>query len=729
VTGDRYGEDWAERQAPRRSGRHSRAPQYGDPDSYAGPDQYPAPDPYGADGSADPASYPGAGQYGEPDPYGPPERLANTDPYATRPPRLPADPYAPPGSSYGLPDAGDSEPSRQPGYARDGRYDRGRSGPDAYDPLTSPRGPNGYGPPDAADTPVGRPGQNGYGPADPLDTTAGGRGQNGYGPADPLDTTAGGRGQNGYGPADPLDTAAGGRGQNGYGPADPLDTTAGPPDLNGYGRPDSYGPPADGGYGPPSEQGNGDNGPFRWRPSPGAAEPESLTPLPGYGRAAAPPPEPEPRGWDESQQHDWGQQDWDQSQQHDWDLSGADDSGADNSGVQLGEPVSGPVERAPWRDKPAPAADWDNGPPSREGLIPGFGDTRDTGRGRGSRPKRRVGRVLAPLLALVLLVALGAGGYKIYRHFQSPDFTGPGTGEVTVQVLNGDSATSLAPRLVKLGVVASTSSFISAAKNSSNPDGLEPGFFRLRHHMNSAIAYALLINPKFRIESVVTIPEGLRATNIIATLEAKTGVSPSAFAAAEKDTSALGLPSYANGNVEGYLFPATYNFNPGTSALTMLQTMVSQFNKEAASISLPAAAKTAQLTPNQVITVASILEAEAGNPKYYADVAEVIYNRLNQGMPLELDSTVNYALHRFGVSLTQSQLNVNSPYNTFIHKGLPPGPIDSPGNAAIMGALHPAHGPLLYFVTVNVKTGLTKFATTAAGFQQLENECNQNNSC
>jgi UPF0755 protein len=340
-----------------------------------------------------------------------------------------------------------------------------------------------------------------------------------------------------------------------------------------------------------------------------------------------------------------------------------------------------------------------------------------------------VGRVLAPLLALVLLAVLGAGGYKLYRHFQSPDFTGPGTGEVTVQVLSGDTATSLAPRLVKAGVVASTSSFISAAKSSSNPDGLEPGFFRLRHHMNSAIAYSLLINPKSRIQSVVAIPEGLRETQILTTLEQKTGTSPSAFTKALKDTAALGLPSYANGNPEGFLFPATYTFNPGTSALSMLQTMVARYNQEAASINITAAAKTAQLTPNQVITVASILEAEAGSPKYYADVAEVIYNRLNQGMFLGLDSTVNYALHRFGVSLTQSQLNVNSPYNTFIHKGLPPGPIDSPGNAAIEAALHPNHGDLLYFVTVNIKTGLTKFATTAAGFQQLENECNQNNSC
>jgi len=406
--------------------------------------------------------------------------------------------------------------------------------------------------------------------------------------------------------------------------------------------------------------------------------------------------------------------------------------------VSSGPELPGPVSPGAWQrgaDQRAEPQDWDDAPQGRPGggnggggLVPGFGDS-GSGRGRGGRKRRRIGRVLAPLLALVLLVALGVGGYKIYRHFQSPDFTGPGTGVVTVQVLNGDTATSLAPRLVSAGVVASTKSFVSAAKDSKNPAGLQPGFFRLHHHMNSALAYALLLNPKARIQSVVAIPEGLRQTQILTTLEQKTGTSAGAFAKALADTSALGLPSYANGKAEGYLFPATYNFNPGTSALSMLQTMVARYNQEAASINITAAAKTAQLTPSQVITVASILEAEAGAPKYYADVAEVIYNRLNDGMFLGLDSTVNYALHRFGVSLTNAQLHVNSPYNTFIHKGLPPGPIDSPGNAAIEGALHPAHGDLLYFVTVNVKTGLTKFATTAAGFQQLENECNQNNSC
>ena len=339
--------------------------------------------------------------------------------------------------------------------------------------------------------------------------------------------------------------------------------------------------------------------------------------------------------------------------------------------------------------------------------------------------------MLAPLLAIALLCVLAAGGYDIYQRFQSKDFTGPGFGHVTVHVLSGASATSLAPELVQLGVVASTSSFISAAKNSSNPEGLEPGFFSLHMHMNSALAYRMLLSPASRIQTQVTIPEGVRMSQILATLEQKSArtTPASAFVAAAKDTSALGLPAYARGNPEGYLFPATYDFSPGTSALGMLQTMVARFKVEAASINLPAAAKAAHLTEAQVITVASILEAEAGSPKYYPQVAEVIYNRLNIGMKLGLDSTVNYALHRFGVHLTVTQLQVNSPYNTFIHAGLPPGPIDNPGDAAIEAALHPAHGNFLYFVTVNLTTGLTKFTSSAAQFGQFVAECDKNNAC
>jgi len=229
---------------------------------------------------------------------------------------------------------------------------------------------------------------------------------------------------------------------------------------------------------------------------------------------------------------------------------------------------------------------------------------------------------------------------------------------------------------------------------------------------------------------MVTFPEGLRLTQILSKLEAlKSPIPASAYAKAVKDTSALGLPSYANGNPEGYLFPATYPITPGMTAINVLQAMVTRFNQEATSVNLTSAAKAVHLTPGQVIIVASILEAEGGSPSYYSRVAEVIYNRLAAHWRLGLDSTVNYALHRFGVHLTTTQLAVNSPYNTTIHYGLPPGPIDSPGDAAIQAALHPAHGNYMYFLTMNIKTGLTYFTNSSSQFDVWAAECQRSGNC
>jgi UPF0755 protein len=344
--------------------------------------------------------------------------------------------------------------------------------------------------------------------------------------------------------------------------------------------------------------------------------------------------------------------------------------------------------------------------------------------------RRALATVLAPLVVLVVLVGLGYGGYRIYKHFQSPDFSGPGFGQVTVQVLPGDTASTLGPRLVTLGVVASTKSFISAANQSSDPTGLQPGFFRLHKHMNSALAFKLLLNPAARIQSVVTIPEGLRLSEILARLEAfKSPIPASDYAKAIKDVAALGLPSYAHGNPEGYLFPATYPVTPGMTATSVLQAMVTRFNQEAASVNITQAAAAVHLTPAQVITVASLLQAEGGSSKYFPLVAEVIYNRLHAGWKLGLQSTVDYIWHTHRASLTSSQLAVPSPYNTYTHTGLPPGPIDSPGDAAIQAALHPASGGYMYFVTVNLKTGLTKFTSDPNVFRQLQAECQANGAC
>jgi UPF0755 protein len=365
---------------------------------------------------------------------------------------------------------------------------------------------------------------------------------------------------------------------------------------------------------------------------------------------------------------------------------------------------------------------------------------RGGGRSRLSRPgpgkpqdKRKRGmRRLAPWLALsvvlALLVGIGGGYLYVYRtYLHPPDYSGPGTGTLVVRVLPGDTADAVGQRLQRAGVVASARAFENAAKASGQGSSLEPGYYRVHLHMQASLAFALLLKPSARVQTQVTLPEGLRLSQIIATLGHATGNSHG-YQQAIKDVGALGLPSFAGGKPEGYLFPATYDIQPNTPPIKVLQEMVTRFGQEAASVSLPAAAAHAELTQAQVITVASLIQAEGGRLSYYPKIARVIYNRLNANpqVPLQLDSTVLYALHKYGIRASAQQIKAKSPYNTYLHRGLPPGPIDSPGNAAIEAALHPAHGTWTYFVTVDPKTGLTKFTSSFPQFEQWEAELTAN---
>ena len=335
--------------------------------------------------------------------------------------------------------------------------------------------------------------------------------------------------------------------------------------------------------------------------------------------------------------------------------------------------------------------------------------------------------MIAGLIAsLIIILALAGGAFYVYRAYQAkyhpPDFTGQGTTTVTVHVPVGATPTSLAPVLYHLGVVASTRAFILAAKANTSAE-LEPGYFTLHKDMNAALAWKQLINPKDQIQSKITIPEGLRVSNVLFTLaKADPAITHADYARAIKEVAALGLPAYAGGNPQGYLFPDTYSIPPHTTAIAVLKQMVAQFKVEAGIVNLSAAAKTAEVSQSHIIIVASLVEAEGGNPADYPKIARVIYNRLNAGMKLQLDSTVLFGLGKYGIQATDQELQSKSPYNTYLHAGLPPGPIDNPGDAAIRAALHPAPGPWLYFVTVNPKTGLTKFTSSAAQFAQFQAE-------
>jgi peptidoglycan lytic transglycosylase G len=364
--------------------------------------------------------------------------------------------------------------------------------------------------------------------------------------------------------------------------------------------------------------------------------------------------------------------------------------------------------------------------------APGGGRKPPPRRPRGGPPKKRKGpmRRAAPWIALTVLavvIAVAGGGffYVWHNYLHPPDYSGPGTGSVTVQIKSGETATQVGQVLVDKGVVASVRAFANAAKASGKGNALEPGYYRLHSHMAATLAFALLLKPSSRIVLHVLITEGMRLSEIIAKLGQATG-NLKGYQQAIKDVSALGLPSYAKGNPEGYLFPATYTIQPGTQPIQVLRAMVLRFtHQEVQSVNLAAVAKHDQISEGDAIIVASLIQAEGKRPQDLPKIARVIYNRLNAKMALQLDTTVLYAMNsRAGdVSVAQTQ-STKSRYNTYLHLGLPPGPIDSPGDAAIKAALHPAPttDDWLYFLTVNPKTGLTKFTNSFTEFQQFQQE-------
>jgi UPF0755 protein len=365
-------------------------------------------------------------------------------------------------------------------------------------------------------------------------------------------------------------------------------------------------------------------------------------------------------------------------------------------------------------------------------LLPGLDDNRGAGRGaaapggRAKPPSRRGRGRIALFIALAVVVAavavVGGVGYHYYTAYLHPaDYSGAGSGSVEVQIKPGDPASVVGARLASLGVVASERAFANAAKASPQGNALQPGFYRVHKHMKASLALAMLLSPSSRVQTRVTIREGLRFSQIIQLLGKQTG-NLKGYQQAAAHPASLGLPAYAHGNPEGYLFPATYDIQPNSSPTTVLKNMVARFGQEAQSLSLPSAAAHANLSQRDVITVASLIQAEGKRPQDLPKIARVIYNRLNSTppMPLQLDTTVLYALHSSSPDVTIQQTKFKSPYNTYLHPGLPPGPINSPGDAAIRAALHPAQGNWLYFLTVNPNSGLTLFTNSYPQFQQFQ---------
>jgi UPF0755 protein len=344
------------------------------------------------------------------------------------------------------------------------------------------------------------------------------------------------------------------------------------------------------------------------------------------------------------------------------------------------------------------------------------------------------------LLALVVVLAVawvgGSWGIDKVRSAlgDSPDYGGPGTGSVTVQVRQGDSAAAIGRQLKAKDVVKSVEAFTDAAAADPKSRSIQVGYYQLKKQMKAADALAVLENPKNLVQARVTVPEGYRVKDVVKAVAEKTDITAAQMRAALKDTQAIGLPPEANGVVEGYLFPATYAVVPGETAQQLLKQMVAKTVEVMQQLHVATKAKALGLTPEQVMTVASILEYEGSRDEDYPKIARAIYNRLDKGMALQSDATVAYANNLAGtVWTTQAQRDNPSPYNTYVHTGLPPGPIGSPGEKTIEAALNPADGSWLYWLVVNLRTGETRFNDTYAGHlkdrEVLRKYCETSDAC
>ncbi|WP_432546183.1 endolytic transglycosylase MltG [Kineococcus sp. SYSU DK004] len=331
------------------------------------------------------------------------------------------------------------------------------------------------------------------------------------------------------------------------------------------------------------------------------------------------------------------------------------------------------------------------------------------------RRRRRVRRRRTAVAVVVSLAVLGGGTAAAWStlepvvsgFLESDDFEGEGTGEVDVRVMAGDSGTAIGRTLQEAGVVKTTTAFVSAASAQPDMATIQPGTYRLREGMSAASAVALLLDPASRVTTRLTVPEGRTAAQVLDLISSETPIDRAQLDAALADPAALGLPASAQGNVEGYLFPATYEVNPDETAAELLGQMVGQTVRVLAELGVPAERE------REVVTTASIVEREVQTPQDMSRAARVIANRLADGMPLQMDSTVAYANRDWATTTTTAeQRAIDSPYNTYRYPGLPAGPISNPGADALRAALDPEPGPWLFFVTVNLDTGETRFAAT-----------------
>lgn len=333
-------------------------------------------------------------------------------------------------------------------------------------------------------------------------------------------------------------------------------------------------------------------------------------------------------------------------------------------------------------------------------------------------PERSPGRGRKVFLVLgvaFVVVLLGAGGTAVWLKGQIDPSGAPGA-PVTVKIPEGASTQRIAAILDRAGVVESARVFrLYVRAKGQGP--FKAGTYSLRRNTSFDDLIAVLEKGPKLVFQRLTVPEGLTLNQIAERVGTLPGRSAERFLQVVRSGAVRSRFQPAGStNLEGLLFPDTYNFEPKDDEEAIARRMVAAFDDKAAEAGIDQVREGGVLSPYQAIVVASLVEREAKLAEERGMVARVIYNRLKAGMLLQVDASVIYALGRTGergLRVLHADLEVNSPYNTYKVKGLPPGPIAAPGRASLEAAVRPAEGPWLYYVVVE-PNGRHAFATTLA---------------
>jgi UPF0755 protein len=368
------------------------------------------------------------------------------------------------------------------------------------------------------------------------------------------------------------------------------------------------------------------------------------------------------------------------------------------------------------------------------GSNPGEWRDPETGQVDYKEVGYRARSAFAVILSFVVLVGGGwflfskaAAAWKDYS--TAEDYDGTGVNAVVVVIPKGANSSKIGELLVQAGVVKTTKAFNRAAAANPNSKQIQAGKYNLKTELPASTAVNMLLDVNNLARNWLTLKDGRRVEQQVSVIAKASGVPEDQVKAAVKDWKNLGLPKWAKNGLEGFLFPDTYEIPDGGNAQAVIKVATAHFSDVAASLNLEAGASAVQLTPYEVVVLASIIEREAGtNDADRPKIARVFLNRLKIKMRLQSDATVAYANNITGrVFTTIEERKIESPYNTYKNAGLPKGPITSPSKKSLDAVLHPADGDWLYFTVVNLDTGETLFtnnlAEHTANTQKLQQWC------